>query len=60
LDKPGLLQALSIALAYREKWPLLIVCPSSMRFAWKVAILKWIPTVSEDDIQVITGGLETR
>jgi hypothetical protein len=52
------LKALSIALAYQKEWPLLIVCPSSMRFAWKTAILKWIPSIPQEDILVVTGGIE--
>jgi hypothetical protein len=51
-----LFQALAIAAAYRSEWPLLIVCPSSMRFAWKTSILKWMPNIEEDRIHVITGG----
>ena len=53
------LKALSIALAYRTDWPLLIVCPSSMRFAWKTAILKWIPSIPQEDILVVTGGIKS-
>lgn len=50
------IQALSVACAYRSEWPFLIVCPSSMRFAWKAAILKWVPSIPKEDILVITGG----
>ena len=46
----------SIAAAYKSEWPLLIVCPSSMRFAWKTAILKWMPDFQDHEIHVITGG----
>lgn len=49
-------QALAIADAFRSEWPLLIVCPSSMRFSWKTSILKWMPNFPEDEIHVITGG----
>jgi len=37
-DEMGLgktLQALCIASCYRAQWPLLIVAPSSVRFAWR-------------------------
>ncbi|XP_003741169.2 SWI/SNF-related matrix-associated actin-dependent regulator of chromatin subfamily A-like protein 1 [Galendromus occidentalis] len=46
-------QSLAIASYYREEWPLLIVCPSSMRFNWRQAIVQWLPSLTEDDIQVI-------
>ena len=46
------LQSLAIASAYTKKWPLLIVCPSSMRFSWKAALIRWLPSLPEEDIQV--------
>ena len=50
------IQALGIASAYKAKWPLFIVCPSSMRFAWRSAVIKWLPSVPEEDVVVITSG----
>merc|ERR1719510_833439 len=50
------IQSLGIASIYKEKWPLLIVCPSSMRFAWRAAIIRWLPSVPEEDINVIVAG----
>ncbi|TRY72759.1 hypothetical protein TCAL_00987 [Tigriopus californicus] len=49
-------QALAVASAYRSEWPLLIVCPSSVRFSWRDALLRWIPSVPEEDVTVITTG----
>lgn len=49
-------QALGVASAYRSEWPLLIVCPSSVRFAWRDALVRWIPSVPEEDVTVITSG----
>jgi SNF2 family DNA or RNA helicase len=40
-DEMGLgksLQALAIARMYSCEWPLLIVCPSSVKYAWKQVI----------------------
>lgn len=34
-------QALAIAAAYRAEWPLLIVCPASLRLAWADAFEAW-------------------
>ena len=50
------IQSLGIASIYKEKWPLLIVCPSSVRFAWRAAIIRWLPSVPEEDINVIVAG----
>lgn len=50
------IQALGIASAYRSEWPLLIVCPSSVRFSWKDSVIRWLPSVAEEDIMVITSG----
>ena len=50
------IQALATAAAFKEEWPLLVVCPSSMRFAWKDAALRWIPGLDPEDVTVITSG----
>ena len=49
-------QALALASYYRAAWPVLVVAPSSMRFAWQAAVLRWLPTVGPQDISVITSG----
>ncbi len=49
-------QALAIASIYRQKWPLVVVCPSSVRFTWKEAVVRWIPSLPESDISVITSS----
>ena len=53
-------QALGIALAYKEDWPILIICPSSLKFVWRDEILKWIPDINDDkiNIQIIKSGKE--
>ena len=52
------IQALATAAAFKRagEWPLLVVCPSSMRFAWKDAALRWIPGLDPEDVTVITSG----
>ncbi|OEH73584.1 helicase conserved c-terminal domain-containing protein [Cyclospora cayetanensis] len=44
-DEMGLgktIQALTIAAHYMEDWPLLVVCPSSIRFQWRDQALRWL------------------
>ncbi|KAG0192095.1 hypothetical protein DFQ28_010184 [Apophysomyces sp. BC1034] len=53
-DEMGLgktVQALAIALAYSDEWPVLVVCPSSLRLTWKAEIMKWLQ-LSDDEIHV--------
>ncbi|KAI6174901.1 putative SMARCAL1-like protein [Aphelenchoides bicaudatus] len=58
-DEMGLgksLQALAIARAYPSEWPLLIVCPSSVKYSWKQQIQQFLPHV--DKITVIEKGTD--
>ena len=48
-------QALGLASYYSSSWPILIVAPSSMRFAWEAAVRRWLE-VEAQDISVITNG----
>ncbi|CAE8659517.1 unnamed protein product [Polarella glacialis] len=61
-DEMGLgktLQALALADQYREDWPVLVVCPSSLRWVWKEQALQWLShTVGANDVQVIQKGSE--
>jgi len=49
-------QALGLASYYRQSWPVLIICPSSMRFSWEESIIRWLPSVDREDITVVTKG----
>lgn len=52
------IQALGIVDYYRSEWPLLIVCPSSMRYQWEEEIHNNLPTVPCHNIYVLTKGNE--
>ncbi|KAJ8662613.1 hypothetical protein O0I10_001575 [Lichtheimia ornata] len=57
-DEMGLgktLQALVISQAYKEAWPVLVICPSSLRFTWKGEIRRWLK-IPEDEIYVVLKG----
>jgi SWI/SNF-related matrix-associated actin-dependent regulator 1 of chromatin subfamily A len=36
------IQAISLAYIYRDSWPVLIVCPGSMKYLWKGEIRAWL------------------
>ena len=36
------LQAISLAYIYRDSWPVLVVCPGSMKYNWKAEIQTWL------------------
>ena len=48
------LQAICVACYYRQEWPLLVICPSSVRIAWaevsidNLIISPWIEVASRD------------
>ena len=44
-DEMGLgktLQAISLAYIYRDSWPVLIICPGSMKYLWRGEIMNWL------------------
>jgi len=50
-------QALGLVSYYKESWPVLIVCQSTLKFSWQQSILRWLPsTVIETDVGVIATG----
>ncbi|KAI8802416.1 P-loop containing nucleoside triphosphate hydrolase protein [Cladochytrium replicatum] len=65
-DEMGLgktIQALSIATYYHEDWPLLVICPSSLRLTWANEINRWLGTggdnpLSEDDALVLPDDIQ--
>eukprot|EP00826_Nyctotherus_ovalis_P035018 TRINITY_DN2965_c0_g1_i6.p1 TRINITY_DN2965_c0_g1~~TRINITY_DN2965_c0_g1_i6.p1 ORF type:complete len:515 (-),score=134.29 TRINITY_DN2965_c0_g1_i6:64-1608(-) len=46
------IQAIAIAYCYKSEWPLLIICPSSLKFMWRQEILKWL-SVPQNSIEVV-------
>ncbi|KAK6627944.1 hypothetical protein RUM44_010426 [Polyplax serrata] len=49
------IQALGIACYFKENWPLLIICPSSMKFPWQEAVKTFLPNVNPSVTVVNTG-----
>jgi len=49
------IQALAIMQEYHQDWPLLVICPSSLRLTWAEAFISWLD-MEEGDIKVIFKG----
>eukprot|EP00928_Gymnodinium_smaydae_P078931 TRINITY_DN62983_c0_g1_i1.p1 TRINITY_DN62983_c0_g1~~TRINITY_DN62983_c0_g1_i1.p1 ORF type:complete len:776 (-),score=190.93 TRINITY_DN62983_c0_g1_i1:157-2427(-) len=62
-DEMGLgksVQALALAAQYLEDWPLLVICPSSLRWVWREQVLQWLPDLVEpEEVQIIKKGSDT-
>jgi len=39
--------AMATAAHYAEEWPLLVLCPSSLRLNWREELLKWLPGLTD-------------
>ncbi|KAL0484976.1 smarcal1, partial [Acrasis kona] len=59
-DEMGLgktIQAISIAQYYRDEWPLLVICPSSLRYNWSNELEQWLmPHIRSEDINICLTG----
>ena len=60
-DEMGLgktLQAIMIAYQYHTEWPVLVVCPSSIRFVWREQLKRWLGGLidPDKDVEVVTKG----
>ena len=49
------IQAISLAYIYRDSWPVLIVCPGSMKYLWKGEIRTWLG-LKENRINIINSS----
>ena len=45
-----------IAAAFREDWPLLIICPSTLRLDWESALHTWLPPPILRHVVTIMSG----
>ena len=52
------LQALTLALAYKTEWPLIIICPQIFKYQWRYEILKWLPGIDRDKIILVKHDRE--
>jgi SNF2-related domain len=58
-DEMGLgktFQSIALASAYQSEWPLLVICPSSLRAHWGAELVDNIPALSEADVCIVMNG----
>jgi hypothetical protein len=58
-DEMGLgktLQALAMCVCFHDEWPMLVVCPASLRLTLYADLLRWVAGVLPQDIQVVSSG----
>uniref|UniRef100_A0A3Q2QYI1 Zinc finger RANBP2-type containing 3 n=1 Tax=Fundulus heteroclitus TaxID=8078 RepID=A0A3Q2QYI1_FUNHE len=61
-DEMGLgktVQAIAVACAYRQEWPLLVVVPSSLKYPWIEELERWIPELQPRDINLVESKSHT-
>lgn len=50
-------QAVCLCAYYKAEWPVLVICPSSVKMSWHNHFLTWLPhLVEEEDVNVINIG----
>ncbi len=61
-DEMGLgktVQAIALAASFAEDWPLLVVCPASLRYVWAAELEKWLPELPVSAVHVAKGRADT-
>uniref|UniRef100_A0A669B4N7 Zinc finger, RAN-binding domain containing 3 n=1 Tax=Oreochromis niloticus TaxID=8128 RepID=A0A669B4N7_ORENI len=52
-------QAIAVAYAFRQEWPLLVVVPSSLKYPWIEELERWIPELQPGDISLVENKSHT-
>jgi SWI/SNF-related matrix-associated actin-dependent regulator 1 of chromatin subfamily A len=45
-------------MAYQSEWPLVIYCPSFVKYHWRYEVLKWLPSINLRAIQIVQNERE--
>lgn len=51
------LQAIASAFLYSHEWPLLVICPASLKVNWRNELLKWLPGISRKEIYLLDSKI---
>ena len=47
-------QAIGLSSLYQKDWPVLVICPSSLKFVWRDEVAQWLSEIiNKNEIQVI-------
>lgn len=51
------IQAIGLCSLYKENWPVMIICPTSLKFNWNAELLKWLggDGLNKQNIQIISS-----
>ena len=50
-------QAIGLSSLYQKDWPVLVICPSSLKFAWRDEVTQWLSEIlDKNEIQVIKNS----
>ena len=52
------IQALAVSYIYKCNWPLLVICPASLKYTWREEAVKWLPRMEECDVHILEHGKE--
>uniref|UniRef100_A0A8D0ATK7 Zinc finger RANBP2-type containing 3 n=1 Tax=Sander lucioperca TaxID=283035 RepID=A0A8D0ATK7_SANLU len=52
-------QAIAVAYAFRQEWPLLVVVPSSLKYPWIEELERWLPELQPGDINLVENKSHT-
>lgn len=47
------LQAIASAYLYKNEWPLLVLCPASLKVNWREEFFKWIPELKKNEVYLV-------
>ncbi|KAI8099713.1 P-loop containing nucleoside triphosphate hydrolase protein [Halteromyces radiatus] len=50
------IQALAVAMAYPDTWPVLVICPTSLLLPWADHIQQWLSNVKNNHIRITLKG----
>jgi SWI/SNF-related matrix-associated actin-dependent regulator 1 of chromatin subfamily A len=49
-------QAIAVSCHYSDDWPVLVICPSSLRLNWQDEFMRWVPGMGKHRVHVILKG----